>query len=217
MAHKNVRARRVEACGYRGLIAVDIAGFGLPGRTEPVQAHLRAVLYRLVQTAIGRCGAGFDDCVHEDRGDGMIVVLPPCVSMTMAVGRLVDEVHDGIRAHNHVSNERAELRLRVALHAGEIHADRYGLIGSAIIHLARLLDAVPVRQALAASSAAMVVVASDRVYQDVIRHGWDHVNPREYASVRIQNKETETRAWLRQPGAYDVAPGNGEPHTVCDA
>ena len=195
----------MEAYGNCGLIAIDIAGYGHPDRIEPVQAHLRAVLYRLLQTAIERCDVGFDACMHKDQGDGVIVVLPPGVSMTVAAGQFVDEMHDGLRAHNQVSDVPAKLRLRVALHAGEIHADRYGLIGSAIVHLTRLLNAGEVKHVLAKSSAPMVVVASGQLYHDVIRHGWDRVNPCEYAPIEIQNKETTTRAWIRLPGENAVA------------
>jgi len=186
--------------GHRGLVAVDVAGFSKSERSETVQLHIRAALYEILRTAFAEARVPWDDCYHEDRGDGVIIVVPADISMSVIAGRLVEEMRAGLRRHNEVANERAEIHLRVALHLGEVHSDPHGLVGAAVIHVFRLLDAAVVKELLARNDAQLVVIASDRLYQDVLRQGWDLVDPAEYVAAVANVKETSTRAWLRVPG-----------------
>jgi tetratricopeptide (TPR) repeat protein len=90
------------------------------------------------------------------------------------------------------------MRLRLALHAGEIHHDDYGLVGTAINLAFRMLDAKPLKKALAESTGVLGVIASQWFFDEVIRH--DPTNhPGEYHRIRVIAKETETDAWIRLP------------------
>ena len=77
-----------------GLFAVDIAGFTDPRRDEYVQLHLRDMMYRILERAFDGSGLPWRACQHEDRGDGVLVIVPP----TIPVDGLADPFPSGSAA-----------------------------------------------------------------------------------------------------------------------
>lgn len=112
---------------------------------------------------------------------------------------LVDRIRTGLRKHNELSSYIAHIQLRVALHSGEVQLDDHGLIGAAVLHVFRLVDAPQLRQALAESDAELAFIASEQVYQDVLR-GVTGLDPAEFSPVEVKVKETAARGWIRVPG-----------------
>ena len=92
------------------------------------------------------------------------------------------------------------MRLRLALHGGEVSHDAYGVTGTAITLAFRLLDAGPLRQALAGSQGVLAVIASAWFYEEVIRHtgGCD---PARWRRVQVTVKETREDGWISLPDA----------------
>ncbi len=84
-------------------------------------------------------------------------------------GPLIPHLDAGLRRHNKVASAAAAIQLRIALHAGQVHADDHGVTGQVLVHLFRLLDAPAFRQYAAASSAGLTLVVSDDLYASVIR------------------------------------------------
>ena len=181
------------------LFVVDIAGFGDPGRDDQVRRELHAALYRMLSAAFDESGVPWEECRHEDRGDGAIVAVSPMVPVARLIDPLLDHLRAALRRHNRMAAAPAQLRLRVALHAGTVYRDDHGWVGTAVNHVCRLLDAGVVKQALAASTAELVFVASDFVYGDVIRHGPGLIDPAAYRPVEVRVKETRARAWIHVP------------------
>jgi hypothetical protein len=123
-----------------------------------------------------------------------------------------------VRRHNAVSVATAQIRLRLAMHAGVVQFDGEGLIGTAVNHAARLLDAEQLKEMQRHTGADVVQIASQRMYDDVIRHGLGLVDPGEYQPVLVRVKETATPAWVRVPGAWTAqAARPPAPVTVIDA
>src|SRR3954465_2353149 len=58
------------------LLAVDIAGFGDPGRATEVRLRLREMLYDHLNEASPTPGLPGGACHREDRGDGAFIVAP---------------------------------------------------------------------------------------------------------------------------------------------
>jgi hypothetical protein len=77
---------------------------------------------------------------------------------------LVTDVPRGLAAalseHNQAHGQQARIRLRLAVYAGEIHHDAHGVAGTAINMAFRLLEAAPLKHALAESSGVLAVIAS---------------------------------------------------------
>jgi hypothetical protein len=162
---------------------------------------LRTALYDRLRESFERSGVPFHQCYCEDRGDGAIVVVPSRIGTAVLVSPLVDRLRAGLRRHNEVSSEIARIRLRVALHTGEVGTDDHGIVGTAVTYVFRILDAPPLKEALVGSDACLAFIASDQVYDDVIRHAVDLIDPDEYRPVDVRVKETTARAWIRVPSA----------------
>jgi hypothetical protein len=181
------------------IVAFDIVGFGDRRRDDDVQLYVRASLYRILEKAFDAAGVPWHACHREDRGDGVLVVVPAPASAEPLISPLTDRVRAGLRRHNKVSSEAAQIRLRMVLHAGHVYFDPYGVAGQTLIHAFRLLDAPAFKTAFAASRCELGFVVSDRLYDDVIRHGPGLIDPDLYDAISVSLKETEARAWVHFP------------------
>jgi tetratricopeptide (TPR) repeat protein len=178
-------------------MVVDVAGFGDLRRTNINQLAVRCGLYRVLSQGFLRAGIPWDDCRREDRGDGVLVVVPPTVPKSPFVESLPLELLALLRKHNDTHSAEEQIRLRMALHAGEIHHDEHGVAGRAVNLAFRLVDAPAFRQALAQSSDQLAVIASEWFYEEVV---W-HVAATGYHQVAVEAKETSTTAWICFPGS----------------
>ena len=88
--------------------------------------------------------------------------------------------------------------MRLAVHAGEVHRDGYGMVGTAINVAFRLLEAGDLKQALANSPGLVALIASGWFFDEVIRHTLAS-HPETYRQVRVVVKETDESAWIRLP------------------
>jgi len=188
------------------VLAFDIVGFGDRRRDDDIQLYVRAALYRVLAKAFDAAGVPWRACHHEDRGDGVLVVVPALVSTEPLVSPLADRVRVGLRRHNKVSSDAARIRLRMALHTGHVCFDEYGVAGQTVVHAFRLLEAPAFKTAFAATRCELGFVVSDRLYDDVIRHGSGLIDPDLYDAINVSLKETEARAWVYfPPGAVRPA------------
>lgn len=184
---------------YCPMLAIDISAFNDPRRGEDLQQFLRAAMYELLVGAFGRSHLPWPVCHHEDRGDGVLVIAPPGGPATALIDPLVDHLQVGLRRHNKRCSEFAVIRLRMSVHVGQVHFDKYGVYGYAVTHLFRLLEAAAFKRAFAASGADFALVASDALYQDVISQWPGLIDPGMYEPIKIWCKETRARAWLYLP------------------
>ena len=199
------QSTRAPSGGWRpsggcSLFVCDIASFGHASRTDGVQEHLRAVMYAALRGSFDDAKIGYDQCYQEDRGDGAMIAVPPDLDTALLLTSVVDRLRAEVRRHNAVSNAAAQMRLRVAVHTGEVRWDGQGLVGTAVNHVFRLLDAAVFKDALSQSGAGLALIVSQRVHDDVVRHGRGLVDPGDYRQVEVRVKETETTAWIAIPG-----------------
>ena len=87
-------------------------------------------------------------CYHEDRGDGVLVLVPPGVPKDRLVTSLPERLETALVRHNVGAVEQdpgraaaTQVRLWVAVHAGEVTFDRHAVVGSAIDYTFRLAEA----------------------------------------------------------------------------
>ncbi|MFD0533045.1 hypothetical protein ACFQY7_03920 [Actinomadura luteofluorescens] len=161
-----------------------------------MQSHLRTVLYEALRSCFEASGVPLEGCYQEDRGDGVIVVLPPSYDPSRLAHPLPDHLRGALRRHNELAAEHARMRLRIALHSGPLESDAKGIVGTSVNHVNRLLDAPSFKEALAAVPADLGVLASDEFYREVIREGRGAIDPTEFRPIEVRLKETETTAWL---------------------
>lgn len=183
------------------LFAVNVADFTRRDGDDEVQLIIRAALYRLLIAAFETCAIRWDNCHHEDRGDGVLVVIPLCMPTVVAVDPLVGLLRAGVRRHNRLSRDIDQVRLRAAVHIGEVHRDQYGVAGVAVNHLLRLLGAPVVNETLTASRSELALIVSAYVYDSVLRQAGEHVDLDTYRPVDVAVAETSARAWIQAPAS----------------
>jgi hypothetical protein len=194
---------------YRPILAVDIEKSG--GRGDVALQACRGVLRHALDAALAASGIAWKDCHHNDIGDGFRIVAKPSVSKESLLYPLVDRLADELRGHNQLAGELAVVRVRAVVHAGGVHVDDGQLIGGSLEHVARLLDAAPLRAALsmAPPTASVALAVSQHIHEEVVRHRYAGIDPDMYVPAAIQVKELNTTAWLRIPGHARLPLGIG--------
>jgi hypothetical protein len=196
-----------------GLFAVDIAGFNALGRDDDIQIYVHESLYGMLQTAFDRSDVPWFSCAHEDRGDGVLVIVPPMIPVAGLVDPIPERLRRLVRRHNRVSCDAARIQLRVAAHIGPVHNDGYGFVGRDVNLLCRLLDARSLKRMLAESGAEVAFITSGYVYENVIRRRPSLVDPAVFQSLTVRVKETRTRGWAYVLGTLGASRRRRRPAT----
>jgi hypothetical protein len=178
-----------------GLFAIDIAGFNGTRRDEDIQLYLHRSLYDMMESAFDSSGVPWRDCVHEDRGDGALIVIPPTIATAGLVHPLPDKLLALVRRHNRVSCGAARIQLRLAAHIGPVHHDGHGFVGHDVNLLCRMLDAASFRKVLRTSGAEIAFIASDYLHENIIARRPSLAGPTAFQPLTVRAKETRTRAW----------------------
>lgn len=105
----------------------------------------------------------------QDQGDGELALLPPGIDEARVLTALWREFREGLHRYNRHANASARLRMRVAAHEGMTYLADSGFAGTAINTVCRLRDCREAKDALRAAEGDMVLIVSDRIYEDVIR------------------------------------------------
>jgi len=194
-------SRPPDASGqFCGLFAVDVAGFTDPGRDEYVQLYVRDRVYRILERAFDGAGVPWQACLNEDRGDGVLVVVPPEIPVDGLADPLPERLCGLVRVHNRLSSEDARIQLRAAAHVGRVYDDGHGLAGDAASHLFRLLDAPGLKQLLAASDSDLAFIASDFFYRTVICRHPTLVDPAAFQQVAVDLRHATATGWAQLMG-----------------
>ncbi len=177
---------------YRSILVVDIAGFGR--WSNPDQMAARDVLTKSMRDGFRAARVRWNDLDRQDRGDGMMVLIPAKVSKVDILDPVIPILIAGLRRHNE-SVATPHIKIRISLHAGEVHRDAHGWVGSDLNTACRLVDAEPVRAHLLGDA---VLVVSDVLYQGVVRHRYRRVDPAAFGRVEVAEKEVRAPAWVAQ-------------------
>ncbi|MFI0480233.1 hypothetical protein [Actinomadura sp. 9N215] len=180
-AHSHRRVHRAITC-------VDIEKFGRSVLNDSQRADMREGLYALLERSFGRAGIGPGDRYHEDRGDGAFFLVPTEGPQSRLVEPLPFHLASELRRYNQGADADTRLRLRVALHAGYVHHDPNGVVGTAVNEAFRLLDAPELKRALRDASCDLAFIASAQFHRDVIRSR-GAPGPDVDLSVRVTLKE----------------------------
>jgi hypothetical protein len=183
---------------HRTILVVDVEGFGNPHRTNPHLVAVRDGLYRVLRQAFSKASIPWACCDHEDRGDGVFVLIQPDVPKSRVVEALPRALATELRAHNSARATAERIRLRLAVHAGEISYDDHGVAGTAVNLTFRLVEAPVFKNLLAASPGVLALIASDWFFDEVVRHSPASI-PATYRPITVTVKETTTVGWVCLP------------------
>jgi hypothetical protein len=185
---------------YRSLLAVDIEKSA--NRGDPAMLSNREVLRKALREALIGADVPWNECHRSDLGDGFRLVVGRDVPKANLIRPTLTVLADHLREHNLSAGPKRSIRVRVALHAGDVHMDDGEVVGGSLEILARLLDAPPLRRALqvAPEAATVALAVSQHVYDEVVRHGYPGIDPETYRQSDFQVKETISTAWIHVPG-----------------
>lgn len=191
---------------YRALFAVDIERSA--GRGDAALLQIRSALGVALRESFERSGIDWERCLCDDLGDGMQVTAPAGLPKTKLIHPLIHELDARIQAHNKLAGRLTRIRVRIALHAGDVHVNTDGrVVGSPLEVLARLLNAAPTRSALAqAPDAAAALILSQHFYDETVCHGCPGIDPADFRGTTVREKEYTASAWLHVPGRRELVP-----------
>jgi tetratricopeptide repeat protein len=205
---------------HRSIIAADVVGFGRPSRTDAHRSQIRRGLYAAMEHAFSSCGLPWRRAYRDDSGDGLFVLLDASVAKERLSASLPYALLGALREHNAEHVAEAGIRLRLAIHSGEVRRDDHGVVGQALNHTFRLLDAPEFKRMMRTSAAPLGLIVSDAFFCEIVR-GNAASNPSAYRPVDVRVKETDARGWVLLPaeessasGAADHRPLDGL--RVCD-
>ena len=184
----------------RAIICTDVEGFGDPSRTGPDQLAVRTGLYRALKNAFAGAGVPWQGCYHEDRGDGVLILVASEVLRSLLAEGIPERLAEALAEHNRAHGPSAWIRLRLAVHVGEVYQDEHGVVGTAVNQAFRLLEADPLRRALAGSPGVLAMICSQDLFEEVIVDAPGCV-PDRYRPVRVLVKETDVTGWVYLPDA----------------
>ena len=111
---------------HRTILVVDVEGFGDQRRTNPHRLAVREGMYQAVQRAFAHSGVQWGDCYRESCGDGVFVLIPAEVPKSIFIESVPRELAEALREHNAAHRAEEQIRLRMALHAGEVSTTTTG-------------------------------------------------------------------------------------------
>jgi hypothetical protein len=173
------------------ILLIDVAGFGSKVRDEGDRWLVRQKMYAIVHQAWALAGMAWRDCHHEDRGDGMLIVVPPSTPTDVLTGPLLAGLATLLRDHNSGATAGVRIQLRLALNVGPVVSDAEGVSGDAIIYAARMLEASALKRRISGTGSDVGFITSGFVYDTVVKR------PVGYRRVVVRVKEARTKAWIR--------------------
>ncbi|GAB3900022.1 hypothetical protein ACFQ1S_03535 [Kibdelosporangium lantanae] len=200
-------AREWGKPSYRACAFLDVEGSS--SRSDLAQEHVARHKYEVVQEALDAAGLSAGDTKY-DRGDGILLVFEPTVSKVDVTEALTVRLGSELRRFAALHSAEGAMRMRIALHAGDITHTGHGWSGRAVNTTFRLAEAEITRKRLAlARECPLVAIVSDHWYQAVIREGYGLLNADSYEKVHVTYKEFDETAWISLPD--NSAPRHHDP------
>lgn len=221
LPHQGGRSRYTQSTAPRSplltgqnctVLLTDVAAFSASWRDDEARKIIRRAAQEMIRHALG---PAWDTCWHEDRGDGLLIIVPPDIPTAQVIERLVTVLPTGLERHNQVSHAASQIQLRVAVTVGPVEEDDFGVGGRAIIQASRMLDAPAFKKAIAHQSSDLGLIVSPFVYETQSDAGGRSPDPGGYARITVRVKETRTSAWIKLiDPAGTTSPVGGDPRAA---
>jgi class 3 adenylate cyclase len=190
---------------HRAIVALDIERSS--SRPNAVKAELRNKTYEMFDAALRSAG------IHKryrdrfiDRGDGVLALIHPVdqAPKVLLLNRAIPAFNRLLTDHNaslpRPSRTQRQLRVRLVVHAGEVHYDANGCFGEALDVAFRLLDAARVKRTLREAADPLILVVSGDIYSSVVRQGYDGIDQNAFHPlVRVQIAGSRYLGWIHIP------------------
>lgn len=188
----------------RTIIALDIEAYSGGHRTDPIRVRLRRLLRGWCWMLLTRSGLRRDQWDQSDTGDGLLLSIDPHLPRDVLLTSMIAGLPGILARHNRRRADGERLRLRLAVHAGDVVSDPRPLVGEAVNDACRLLDSATLRACLRATGQPLVVVASQAIYDGIIKHAYLDLDPYTWHRVQAVTKEGSLPGWVHVPGDTDA-------------
>jgi hypothetical protein len=188
----------------RTILALDMEGFGRQELTNPTRVRLRRYLDSWCRALLDEAQVSPEQWCALDTGDGFVFSVDPHVSRDVLLDRFVTGLAEHLARHNRDCLATERIRLRLAMHAGEVLRDPQPIHGEATVLAFRLLGADVLRACLAATEQSLAAIVSETIHDNIIKHGYPPIEPLDWYAVLATTKEGPRRAWVHVPGDCDA-------------
>jgi CRP-like cAMP-binding protein len=171
----------------------DVVGFSSGKRNDADRLVIRRALFGITNLIL----RGIPGAWSQDRGDGLLTVIPPSVPTADVIALLHKELPAALDRHNRTDRGATRFQLRIAIDVGPVTSDMMGVSGEAVIIAARLLEAPVFKASFAAGTAKLGIIASRFVFDAVIRHNLDPSDMAGYREVPVEVKGFTAMAWVK--------------------
>jgi hypothetical protein len=178
------------------IFITDIIGYSDPRRDDHDRMVLRSTLLRILTDAFVESGLAWRKCRHQDRGDGLLTVVPPTLSTSLLIDPLLPLLGESIHRHNRGAMDQLQIRMRSALHVGPVLLGDTGYPNASVIHAARMLDSDSLRRTLASSDNTFATMVSSYVYENVARHMRGAVTADAFRRTWYQTGSAPITSWM---------------------
>jgi len=192
---------------HRSILAVDIEKSTSALRTNPIREELREEVYSMLEASMGVAGIHAAHCdPFTDRGDGVLALVHPVddVPKTLLLNPLIPVLGELLAERNrHLpgpEHGRRQMRLRVVVHAGEIHYDGKGYFGEALDVAFRLLDAPRLKEGLSRRPGPLILAVSDTIYWTIVSQDYEGIPRESYQPMlRVTVSGRRRTGWVQLP------------------
>jgi O-acetyl-ADP-ribose deacetylase (regulator of RNase III) len=175
---------------------IDVVGFG--SRSAPDQEAVERRLADLLRRVLADTGTDLNHVDHQWHGDGASVYLPSDIDPTRFLAELIGATTRHLAEDNQHHPDR--IRLRMAVTVGLVGQGATGYSGPIVVDLARMVDALPLRQAVTDQpNRDLAVLLSEHLYSHVVRPGYAQLPAAHFRRVAVAVKEFTATAWLWVP------------------
>ena len=188
----------------RTILALDIEGFGRQARTNLTRLRLRRQLARWCEALLRQARASPSQWCVQDTGDGFIFSVDPHIPRDVLLGRFVIGLALRLGRYNRDRPEAERIRLRLAMHAGDVLRDPEPIHGEATVLACRLLDAGAVRACLEATEQPLAAIVSQVIYDNIVKQAYWRIDPATWHPTVASTKEGPRPAWVHVPGDFDA-------------
>jgi len=190
---------------HQTILVVDVQDFSGRERNNRHRLEIRRALDEALRDAFHEANIRWKACRREYSGDAIFVLAPPSIPKGLFVESLPTALATALNRHNLTHADPEQIRLRMALHAGEVAFDRHGVTGEAINLAFRLVDAQPLKAALVDPPSDLGIIVSSWFYEDVVRH--TDGSPDSYKPVVAAVKKTTAIGWMTIPTVRSAGRG----------
>jgi CRP-like cAMP-binding protein len=173
----------------------DVAGFSGEERNEDDRLFVRRMLNETMRNSFDKAHIPWESCHREDRGDGLLIVVPPHTPTTAILESLPGRVAIELSRHNRRVKAAGYIQLRLAMAVGPVRTDGTGVSGDALIEAARLIELRAFKRRLKTERADLGLIGSAYIHQAMIKTGAAAVVPGAYRRVRGRVKGTTITGW----------------------